>query len=140
MPTEIKAVVKLVQGMHFHGENARGLGVEMDSMPAEVMPSGMTPMELVLQAAGGCSLMDVAFILRKRRIPLEMLTAEVVGVKRDTNPKIYEKIEVVYRAKGEGVTVDELNRAVQLSISTYCSVFGMLQKSAEVTWRSEVIE
>jgi len=139
MSTEVKAIVTLVEGMHFHGENSRGLGVEMDSQPADVIPSGPTPMELVLQAAGGCSLMDVAFILRKRRVIPVQLTAEVIGIKRDTNPKIYEKIEVVYRANGEGMTVDELERAVNLSVSTYCSVFGILQKSAEISWRCEVL-
>ncbi len=140
MSTEVKAKVTLVKEMHFHGENSKGLGVEMDSQPAEVASAGASPMELVLQAAGGCSLMDVATILRKRKIVIEQLTAEVIGVKRDEHPKIYENIEIVYRAKGEGVIVEELERAVKLSLTTYCSVFGMLQKSAKVTWRCEVIQ
>lgn len=84
--------------------------------------------------------MDVAFILRKRRLnPIE-LTAELKGTKRDTNPKVYENIEIVYRAKGESITLEELERAVNLSVSTYCSVLGMLQKSAQITWRCEVIQ
>ena len=140
MPTEVKCRVNLVSEMHFHGENSQGLGVEMDSRPDGVIPVGPSPMELVLQAAGGCSLMDVAFILRKRKVPPEQLIAEITGIKRDENPKIYEKIEIIYRGKGEGITVEELERAVKLSLSTYCSVFGMLQKAAEVTWRCEVIQ
>ena len=140
MPTEVSVNVNLVKEMHFHGENSKGLGVEMDSQPADVVSVGPSPMELVLQAAGGCSLMDVAVILRKRKVSLEQLTAEITGVKRDKQPKIYEKIEIIYRVKGEGATVEELERAVKLSLSTYCSVFGMLQKSAEITWHCEVIQ
>lgn len=139
MPTELTAKVTLIDNMHFHGENHSGMGVEMDSQPADVVPAGPTPMELVLQAAGGCTLMDVAFILRKRRVPPVELSAELLGIKRDEHPRIYEKIEIIYRAKGEGITTDELERAVKLSLSSYCSVFGMLQKVAEVTWRCEVI-
>ncbi len=139
MPVEVKAAVSMVNDMHFHGENSKGLGVEMDSQPAETIPFGPSPMELVLQAAGGCSLMDVAVILRKRKLIPVQLTAEIVGTKRDLHPKMYERIELVYRAKGEGITVEELERAVNLSVSTYCSVMGMLQKSAKISWRCEII-
>jgi len=140
MPTEVFARTTLVEGMHFHSENQQGLGAEFDSRPAGEPIAGATPMEIVLQAAGGCSLMDVTFILRKRRIPPERLEIEIKGVKRDAHPKIYETIEATYRAKGAGLTLEELEKAANLSMTTYCSVFGMLQQVAKVTWKCEIIE
>jgi len=139
MPTEVIANVSLVEDMHFRGVNSRGMGADFDSKPADQPIAGATPMEIVLQAAGSCSLMDIAFILRKRRLPPEILEVSLKGVKRDEHPKIYETIEVVYRAKGPGLTIEELEKAAKLSMTTYCSVFGMLQKVAEVTYKCEIL-
>jgi putative redox protein len=140
MPTEVTAKVSLIKNMHFHGENLRGMGAEMDSPPDGVGHAGASPMELILQAAGGCSLMDIAAILRKRQVPPEILEAEITGLKRDTHPKIYQNIEIVYRARGAGITLEELERAAGLSFSTYCSVLGMLKQVAQTTYRCELIE
>lgn len=140
MATEVTATVKLQSGMHFRGENAKGLGADMDSLPAGETPAGASPMELVLQAAGGCSLMDIAHILRKKQTPPDDLEVFITGTKRDAHPRIYEKINVTYRAKGAGITVESLEKAVELSLTTYCSVFGMLKQVAEVTHRCEVVQ
>jgi putative redox protein len=139
MPTEVHALVSQIEYNHFHGENLKGIGIEMDSQPAGEPVAGPSPMEVILQAAGACSLMDVALILRKRRTPAERLEAKVTGIKRDQHPKIYQKIEIVYRAKGEGITIEELDKAAKLSLDVYCSVFGMLKQIAEVSYRCELI-
>jgi len=140
MPTELFAKVNLVEEMHFHGENQLGLGAEFDSRPIGETPAGPAPMEMVLQAAGACTIMDVVSILRKRRVPPSRLEIEIKGTKRDEHPKVFEKIEVLYRASGEGVTKEELERAANLSMNTYCSVFGMLKKTADIIWKCEIIE
>ncbi len=139
MPTEVHAHVSLVEGMQFSGRNPKGLGVLMDSRSDGNAPAGASPMELILQAAGGCSLMDIVHILRKRHTPPELLEVEINGIKRDEHPKIYKEIAVIYRAKGEGITQTDLENAAKLSMETFCSVFGMLKQVAEVTWHCEVI-
>lgn len=140
MGKTFKATVSLIDGMHFRGENHRGNAVDMDSKPEGEETAGATPMELVLQAAGACSAMDVAFILRKRRKPPEILEVYIEGVKRDEHPRYWKKIDATYRAKGEGITIEELQRAAELSMKTYCAVFGMLQQVAEINFTCEIIE
>jgi len=80
------------------------------------------------------------FILRKRKHEPEQFEVVLEGIKRDEHPRIFEEINVVYRAKGEGITIEELERAAGLSMKTYCAIFGMLSKVAEVNWRCEIIE
>ena len=133
------AKVSFVDGLHFTGENKNGIKIEMGNDPAGE-PAGLSPMELVLQAAGGCSSMDVVFILRKRKIDPERFELELEGVKRQEHPRVYESINLTYRAKGIGLTVAEMNRAVALSNDKYCSVFGMLKSTAKVTWKCELID
>jgi putative redox protein len=112
----------------------------MDSRPADEPVAGASPMELVLQAAGGCSGMDVVLVLKKRRLELEKFEMRIEGVKRDEHPRIYESIHITYRAKGIGITVEELERAAELSLKTFCSVFGMLKLAAKVTHSCELMD
>jgi putative redox protein len=126
--------------MHFQGRNPAGQGADMDSRPAGEPTAGPAPMELLLQAAGACTGMDVAFILRKRKLTIDKLEVLLEGVKRDEHPRIYEEIAITYRAAGSGISVEELERAAALSLKTYCSIFGMLQKVVRVTWKCEVIK
>lgn len=142
MPTEVNAVVRWVEGLNFKGFNPQGQGALLGSTSPrfpDIPAQGASPMELVLQAAGGCTGMDVIAILHKRQLQPTFFEVLVKGFKRDLHPKIYERIEVVYRAAGEGITEEELERAASLSQSTYCPVFAMLRAVAEVTWRCEVV-
>ncbi len=126
--------------MHFHGENPEGLGVEMDSKPAGEVHAGSSPMELVLQALGGCTGMDAVFVLRKRRLEPERFEVLVEGIKREEHPRIYREINITYRAKGQDITIKELERAARLSMETYCGVSGMIKATVKVTWKCEIIE
>lgn len=140
MKTHFYGNVRLVDGMHFRGSNPDGLGVDMDSRPAGEAHVGPAPMEVMLQAAGGCSAMDVAFILRKRRREPEHIEVNLEGIKREEHPRIFKEINVTYRAKGPGITIEELERAAGLSMKTYCSVFGMLSETTNVNWKCELID
>ena len=139
MKTKIYAKVNHVEGLHFTGENKAGMKLHMASNSAGVA-EGPSPMELVLQAAGGCTSMDVVFILKKRKIIPSQFELEMEGIKREEHPRVYESIDLTFRGKGEGLTVAEMDRAVALSLKSYCSVFGMLKSSAEINWRCELID
>ncbi len=140
MASELEAEVTYIEGLHFKGENPFGLGAHFDSKPLDEPGAGPTPMELLLQAAGACSGMDVVSILRKRHIELTFFKVILTGNKREEHPRIFTKISVIYRAKGQGLTQSELERAVNLSQSTYCSVFGMMKNTAQISWTCEVID
>ena len=140
MKTKLKATVSLIKGMHFLGKNSDGKGADMDSRHTGEPMEGAAPMELMLQAAGGCTAMDAIYILRKRRLEPEIFEVKLEGIERKEHPRIYENIDVVYRAKGPGITIEELEKAASLSINKYCSIFGMLRENTEINWRCELID
>lgn len=95
------------------------------------------PMEMLLAALGACTATDVISILAKKRQKLEALEVEVSGVRAAEPPRVWTRLEVVYRLRG---TLDEkaVRDAITLSESKYCSVSAMLRQTAEVSFRYEI--
>lgn len=96
------------------------------------------PMDLLLMALGACTGTDVVSILKKKRQKLESLEIICSGERAPEPPKVWIKLEVLYRLRGK---LDEtaVKRAIELSEQKYCSVSAMLQKTAKLTWRHEIL-
>ena len=97
-----------------------------------------SPMELVLLALGACTASDVVSILEKKRQKLESLEVICSGEKAKEPPKVWIKLEVLYRLRGQ---LDDaaVKHAIQLSEEKYCSVSAMLRKTATLTWHYEIL-
>lgn len=101
---------------------------------------GNAPLEMLLQALGGCTGMDVISILKKKRTPFSKLDIFVNAEKRDEHPKILTKINlrfVLHSAGGEKALRD-LERAVELSYDKYCTVANMLKNTSEISRVCEI--
>ena len=96
------------------------------------------PMELVLMALGACTATDVLSILKKKRQKLEALEVLCSGERASKPPTVWIKLEILYRLRG---ALDEaaVKHAIELSEKKYCSVSAMLQKTATLTWRHEIL-
>jgi putative redox protein len=140
MGIHLQGKVTLNEGMHFTGSNKAGQTIEFDSRPADHPSAGATPMETLLQALGGCTGMDVVFILRKRKLEPEKFEVIVEGAKREEHPQKIEEISLTYRAGGEGIIMKELERAVALSQDKYCAISSMLRNSVKLDWKCEIID
>ncbi len=90
----------------------------------------------LLLAAAGCSAADVVVILKKMRVELTQLTVEVLGTRRDEEPRRYTEITFRFRAGGSKLGREQLERAVALSLEKYCSVVHSL--AADIDVRHEV--
>jgi putative redox protein len=99
-----------------------------DSGPAS---TGLGPMEALLAALATCSATDVQDIMRKRRTPLTSYRLEVTGERAEGTPGRYTRILVRHIASGEGVTVEQLEKAAHLSHEKYCSVAASLREDIE---------
>ncbi len=97
------------------------------------------PMELVLCGLCSCTAVDVVNILRKKREPFTALEVRAEAERADTPPKVYTRIKLVYRVKGK-VSRKAVEDAVLLSEQKYCSVAGMLGKTARITYSVELEE
>jgi putative redox protein len=97
-----------------------------------------SPMELLLMALGACTATDIVVVLKKKRQKLEALEVICSGERAAEPPKVWVKLELLYRLRG---TLDEaaVQRAIQLSDEKYCSVSATLRKSATLTCRYELL-
>ena len=95
--------------------------------------AGSTPKELMLMALAGCTSMDVIPILKKKRSPVVAYECNVKGTKREEHPKIFTEIQIEYVFFGDGIKADDVEHAIDLSKTKYCSVSAQLATSAKIT-------
>lgn len=129
-----KALVKHIKGVTFMGKSDSNHWVVMDG-PEDFGGSnaGIRPKELILIGLAGCTGSDVAVILKKKKINLDGFDINITADVQETHPQVYTKINLEYVFYGNGIPKDAVERAIELSLSTYCSVTAMLQKSVEIT-------
>ena len=137
----MKTFTKWIDGLQFVSNSEKGQGLVLASSADNAVPlNGVSPMELLLHAVAGCSAMDIISILQKKRQPVKTFTIEVNGDRATEHPKIFTKMEVVYRVSGVGIDPAAVEQAINLSTDKYCSVIAMLKKSCEIVTRYEITE
>lgn len=102
---------------------------------------GFRPMQSLLAAAGACSSIDVISILKKQRFEDFSLSVNVEG-ERDTgkDANLWKKVHLHFTITGD-VPVEKAQRAVELSVTKYCSVSKTLEAAgAVVTGSVEVVQ
>ncbi|MGD0305569.1 MAG: OsmC family protein [Candidatus Acidiferrales bacterium] len=122
---EFDAVMPSGNLIHFDGDGKSNKGPSMT--------------ETLLGALGACTAVDVVSIIRKKRQKLVGLEILVSGEKAPEPPRVWTKIEMVYRITGE-VEEKAARDAVELSKGKYCSVSAMLEKTAEISYRIEIVK
>lgn len=130
-----------VDGVAFMAEADSGHGQIIDGAPAIGGRNlGARPMELVLMGLASCSAMDVMSILKKARQRVTDCVITADAERADSVPKVFTRIHLVYRVTGTALKPAVVERAVRLSMETYCSVSKMLAHTAEITHAVELVE
>lgn len=94
---------------------------------------GLRPKAMMLTALAGCTAMDIASLLKKMRAEVADFKIEVEGNLTEEHPKIYDKVKVTYLFFGKDFQKDKIEKAVNLSVETYCGVMHMFRQFAEVS-------
>jgi putative redox protein len=84
--------------------------------------------------------MDVISILRKKRQEVSGLEIKIRAEKADEHPKVYTHIWVTYIVRGNGIDPDAVARAIELSMTRYCPVAGMLKQVVPIETSYEIVE
>ena len=131
---------RLDDAFHLRATNEQGNSVETDASPAIGGGGrGMRPMEMLLSSLGACSSIDVIDILRKMRQPLQDIKVTLNGEReKDKTPSLFTDIHIVFDLYGD-LDVDKAKRAVDMSMEKYCSVAKIVEKTAKITWESNVV-
>jgi putative redox protein len=129
-----QATVRHIQGVTFAGRADSNHWVMMDG-PSEVGGSdaGTRPKELVLLALGGCTGSDVASILKKKRAPVRGFEMLLTANTAEEHPQVFTDINIEYVFYGDGINPADVERAIELSTTKYCSVSAMLRASVKLT-------
>ena len=122
--------------MRVEARGRRGV-VAMDSGPPDGDGSAISPREVVLAALAGCSSMDVASVMRKKRQVMAAYTIEVDAEEATDYPQLYTAITIEHRVTGD-VEIEALRRAIELSATRYCPVSALLSKGVEIEHRYRV--
>lgn len=130
------AIVKWVGREEFLATMPSGHTVPFDADRQHNSAAG--PMEMLLGALGSCTAVDVIMILEKKRLKLATLEIEISGERAKDPPSVWTKIEMVYRLSGQ-LEEKAVRDAIELSQNKYCSVAAMLRKTAEITYRFEIL-
>ncbi|MEO1434526.1 MAG: OsmC family protein [Bacteroidota bacterium] len=127
---------------HFHFEMTSPDGhiVQTDaSVENDGKNKASRPTDLLLMSLAACSSYDVVKIMQKMKVDLKDIKVEVDGEKDRTEvPALFRKIHIKYQLFGD-IPLDKAQRAVDLSISTYCSVSKTLEKIADITYEVGVV-
>jgi putative redox protein len=127
--------------MRFSGTADSGHTLVLDAAEAAGGENaGFRPTELLLISLAGCTAMDVISILRKKRQDVTGLEVRTDGNRSEGHPKVYTDITIEYIVSGRGIDPAAVERAIELSTETYCTVEAMLKKAATITTSYRIIE
>ena len=124
----------------FEVKDAYGQSVRIDNSPEHGGDNfGVRPMQLLLMGLAGCSGMDVISILKKQKQTVTDYKTIVHGEREhDKEPSLWKHIELEFIIYGD-VDESKAQRAVELSVTKYCSVAATLMKAgAEIKWSVKV--
>jgi putative redox protein len=128
------AVIRQVQGTTLVAKGDSNHWVTMDGgANTGGSDAGATPKEFLLFAIGGCTAMDVIPIMKKKRVPFTNVEIFVSGNAREEHPQVFTDLHVEYVVYGENINIADVERAIELSTTKYCSVHAMVSKAVNIS-------
>jgi putative redox protein len=102
--------------------------------------AGPSPMEMLLLSLGGCMAIDIRVILERSRVNFGSLELDLVGERRETEPRSYEVIRMHLRLAGPAERDRaKVERAIRLSEEKYCSVYHTLRPDLQIRTSFEFV-
>ena len=131
----MRASAKWIDGVSFVAETGSGHALVVDgAAEAGGRNLGPRPMELVLAGTAACTAFDVVWILKKARQAVTDCVVDAEAKRAPEDPKVFTRIHLRYRIRGQGLNQAQVERAVKLSKEKYCSATLMLAKTAEISF------
>ena len=128
-------------GMHFTADSEDEVITHLDSDESVGgVGMGMRPQKMLLASLAGCSGMDVISIMRKKRQNVTGFEVQVRGEKAEEHPRVYTKIWLTFIFTGHDIDPAACERSIELSITRYCPVAGLLKHVVPIETGFEVKE
>lgn len=129
----MKAKITWMNHRTFVAESGSGHAIVIDGAPENGGRNlGVRPMEMMLMGLGGCTAFDVVMILEKSREKVTACEVSLESERATEDPKVFTKVKMTYRLKGENLKPAAVERAIKLSADKYCSASKMFEKTATI--------
>jgi putative redox protein len=127
----MKITTKYQENMRFASDEA--VPTVMDaSVEGGGKGEASSPKQTVLHGLAGCTGMDVAMILQKKKVPFRDFSIDVEAELTRYHPKVFKSIKITYRIAAAQKDLASIERAVELSRENFCGVSAMLEKTASI--------
>jgi putative redox protein len=137
----MKLQLKWLEDMTLVGKGDSNHWVTMDaSTEVGGTDAGSRPLEFFLMGLGGCTTMDVLSILKKKRSPIEDYELQIEADRAEEHPKVFTQVRLKFIFYGKGIKKQDVERAIELSETKYCSASAMLKKATDIVVEYEIRE
>ena len=117
-----------------------GAGYQVLFKAPQADETGGSPMEFFLAGVAGCTGVDVVSILQKMRQDVQDLTVFIDGDRAEEYPMVYTDVKIVYTIKGKGIDPTAVEKAIELSMTKYCSASITFKRAGVHVTTEYVIE
>ena len=128
--------VEWLGGPRFEARRPGGPGIQIDA-DAATAPS---PVDVLLASLASCAATDVVTILGKQRTPARTLKVRIEAQRMQGTPRRLAAASLHFSIDAPGTTAAKVRRAVELSVTKYCSVRASLSTDIPITWTIDLTE
>lgn len=128
----MRGVVRWKGDENLEGENEHGVTIPMHTADSP------NPVQMVLLAHGGCTLLDVITGLKHRMENVRGMWIELDADRREENPRKFTAVRMKYVIEGD-VPQQLVKRIIEQSHKKYCTVGAMITDAgASLDWDLEI--
>ena len=135
---EVNVSMSYLNDEKFRVLNASGNKLTIDMYERD-KKENLSPMELLLSAVTTCAAVEIVSMIKKRRRDFRDLKAESSGIRAETHPMYYKKINIKYIIYSKDLQDSEADRFISLALTKYCSVGSSIRMDTEVIHSFEII-
>lgn len=99
--------------------------------------AAQSPPHVLLEALVSCVTVDVILILKKMQVPPYSVSCEVTAERAEAVPRRLVKVHLHYKIVGP-CSEERVMRAIELSVTKYCTVRDSMDPAIPVTWSLEL--
>ncbi len=130
---ELAASITLVNDKLNFSANVEGNSpFSIDYIPPLGDNLGYTSLELLLLSLSSCIGSAVLTFLRKMNKTIETCIISSNGIRNDEHPTGFREIYTLIEIKSSDVTVEDMNKVIQLAEDKYCPVYSMIKGNFSV--------
>ena len=126
----MKTTTKWIKQEEFESRQEGNI-VKLDGMKKH----GISPKAVLLSGLAACSGIDVVEILQKMRVEFSSLEIDAEAKMTDGTPKIFERIDVIFKIRTAAHNKEKVVKAIELSLNKYCGVAMMLRKNSPIDYQ-----